>query len=92
MPKKPKTIVQQHATNFETLKRAFYEGNVALMECKVKATGEIVAALCATGRDGDDVTMTPFAVFMNGNPYEMLLPPDPDRPGHFHGESEAVGG
>jgi hypothetical protein len=84
-----KTIVQQHAPNLETLKKAFANGDVALMECKVAATGEVVAALCAVGREEDGSnTMTPFAVFLNGNPFELLMPPDPDRPGKFIGDPD----
>jgi hypothetical protein len=87
---KPKTVVQQHAKNFEAMKRAFAAGNVALMEVKVKATGEVVAAIAAVGRDGEDYAFTPFALMMNGNPFELLLPPDPDHPGKFFDEEVAA--
>jgi hypothetical protein len=80
------TIVQQHAKNFETLKRAIFAGNVGLLECKVKATGEVVAALCVVGESGEQYTFTPFALMVNGNPFEALMPPDPDRPGKFVGD------
>lgn len=81
--KAAKTIVQKHAANFETLRRAFLSGDVALMECQVKATGESVAVICATQEaEGEDTNFVPFAAFFNGNPYELLSPPDPD--GGFH--------
>jgi hypothetical protein len=79
-----KTIVQEHANNFATLKRAFAQGAVALMECQEVATGETVAVICAAVRTPDGgAEFTPFARFFNGNPYEMLRPPNPD--GGFHG-------
>lgn len=85
---KAKTVVQQHTQNFDTLKRAFAQGHVALMECKVVATGEVVATITAVTRQGTEYCFTPFAIMMNGNPYELLAPPDPDRPGKFMGESD----
>lgn len=75
MKKKKETIVQAHGQNFETLKKAFQEGNVCSMECTLKETGEKVAVICAVGFDGTEYNMTPFAMFFNGNPYEMLVPP-----------------
>lgn len=77
MPK-PNTIVTAHKSNFETLKRAFASGDVALMECQLKATGESVAVICATQPDSLEINFIPFAMFFNGNPYELLNPPDPD--------------
>jgi len=67
-----------HAENLKTLLRAAHGGNLGLLECQLKATGEKVAVLTAFGRDGTEIVMTPFAVLFNGNPYEMLNPPDPD--------------
>ena len=72
---KRKTIVQKHSANFETLQRAFNDGQVALMECEEKATGEKVAVICAYVWDGETYNFTPFARFFNGNPYELLIPP-----------------
>lgn len=72
---KNKTIVTAHKANFETLKKAFSSGNVALMECTEKITGEKVAVICAVVFDGEEYNFTPFAKFFNGNPYELLIPP-----------------
>lgn len=69
------TIVQQHKQNFETLKRAFLAGQVCLMDCTLQATGEHVAVICAVSPQGDRMEFTPFAMFFNGNPYELLNPP-----------------
>ena len=74
MPK-PRTIVTDHKKNFETLKRAFMQGDVALMDCTENATGEHVAVICAVTFDGNEYQFTPFAKFFNGNPFELLKPP-----------------
>lgn len=79
MPKKKeKTIVQKHQANFDTLTQAFKDGNVCLMECVEKETGEYVAVICAVSKDpeSNEYLMTPFAKFFNENPYEVLLPPN----------------
>jgi hypothetical protein len=70
-------------TNFETLQEAFQNGDVALMECQLAATGEPVAVVCAANRQEDgSVEFAPFAMMFPGNPYEMLNPPKPE--GGFH--------
>ena len=74
-------------TNFETLRRAFATGDVALMECQLATTGEDVAVICAVNRqDNGEFEFVPFAMFFNGNPYQLVNPPDPD--GGFVGQSE----
>lgn len=71
-----KTVVQQQSKNFQTLKQAFIDDNVCLMECTVKATGEKVAAICTHYIDEEEQhNFTPFAIFLNGNPFELLTPP-----------------
>ena len=65
-----------HKENLKTLERAFEDGSVCLMEVTLKSTGERVAAICAASRTGDDeVSFTPFAIMLNGNPCELLEPP-----------------
>jgi hypothetical protein len=64
-----------HAPNLETIKRAARGNDLALMECVLNSTGERVAVLCAVARQGGEYNFSPFAVMMNGNPYEMLTPP-----------------
>lgn len=77
-----------HKGNFETLKRAFASGDIALMEVEIVATGERVAAICAVQRDGSgEFEFVPFAVMLNGNPYELLNPPKPE--GGFVTQKEA---
>lgn len=78
------TAVRQHKPNFETLQEAFANGDVALMECQLKATDQPVAVIVAVNRDGDEFSFVPLAMMFNGNPYEQLNPPNPD--GGFHNE------
>jgi hypothetical protein len=68
-----------HKANFETLKRAFDAGDVALMECQLVATGEPVAVICAANRMADgEIEFAPFGMLFNNSPYELLNPPNPD--------------
>ena len=75
-------ISESHTHNLETLREAFDRGDVALVECQRVSDGETVVMLCAVGFDDGEYTMTPFAEMVNGNPFEMYRPPDPD--GGFH--------
>ena len=62
-----------HKDNLENLRLAFEDNAVCLMEVVLKSTGERVAALCAAVRsEAGDVSFTPFAIMLNGNPYELL--------------------
>ena len=80
-----------HKANFETLQAAFDNGDVALMECQLAATGEPVAVLCAANRLPDgEVEFAPFAMLFNGNPYELLNPPNSE--GGFFTQDEVWSG
>jgi hypothetical protein len=68
-------VCKSHAANFETLKRAFTDGQVVLLDCIERGTNEHVAVICAISTDGEQFSFTPFAKFFNGNPYELLIPP-----------------
>lgn len=70
--------VKAHTANLKTILQAAKCGNLGLVECQLRQTGEKVAVLMAFGRKGDETTLTPFAVLFNGNPYEMLNPPAPE--------------
>jgi hypothetical protein len=84
-PDKP---CKAHAKNFETLRKAFAAGDVCLMETEIVATKERVAAICAVKRhENGDTEIIPFALMMNGNPYELLNPPKPE--GGFVTQKEA---
>jgi hypothetical protein len=79
-----------HKQNFNTLRRAFRAGNVALMECQVAATGEAVAVICAANRLPDgSVEFVPMATMFPGNPYEAVNPPNPN--GGFYSQEAANG-
>lgn len=68
-----------HKKNFETLNEAFLDGNVALMECQLAATGEPVAVICAANWLADGaVEFAPFAMMFQDNPYKTVNPPNPD--------------
>lgn len=69
------TIAKGHKANFETLKRASANGDLALMECVDKATGKSVIAICAVSFDGEEYEFTPLAKMFDGNPYKELVPP-----------------
>lgn len=67
--------------NFETMKKAFANGDVCLMECFDTKEQAVVAVVCAVQRSGGDIEMVPFAKLFNDNPYEQLMPPDPTTTG-----------
>ena len=73
---KRKTVVQRHAANLKTIVRAAKAGRLALVEGRIRATGEVVAMLCAMGDAGNGETdIVPFAHLHNGNPYDVYDPP-----------------
>ena len=93
---KPATACTRVAKNFETLLRAAADGSLCLMECQRVDTGEAVAVVCAVNRrhnlvtgEVDEVAMVPFAIMLEGNPYAMLNPPNPEG-GFFDGPGEPL--
>lgn len=68
-------IPKGHRANLETIIRAAKNGDLCVMECTDKATGKPVIALCAAGRNGKEIVMSPLAKMFDGNPYEELDPP-----------------
>lgn len=67
-----------HRANFETLERAFSEGDVCLLECVDKDTGKPIPVICAVQPSGDEaapIEFVPFAKLFLGNPYEEVDPP-----------------
>ncbi len=68
--------------NFERLSEAFRNGDVALMECQVAETGRQVPVICAVNpHDDGSRSLVPFAQLFNDNPYLLINPTHPDRPG-----------
>jgi hypothetical protein len=72
-------MLQVHdRTNFSTLARAFEHGHAALVEVQRISDGATVPAICAIGFTGGIYEITPFALLIEGNPFELFNPPDPD--------------
>ncbi len=65
-------------SNFTTLVRAFEAGNVALLEVRRAADKRVVAAVCAVNLIEDEFVFTPFALMVEGNPFDLLEPPNPN--------------
>lgn len=69
-------IEKGYKTNFETLQKAFANGDVALVETKRAGTGEKVVLLCAMRANEDEtITPVPLAEMVSGNPYELYEDP-----------------
>ena len=69
-------IPEGHRNNFETLKRAFQAGDVALMECQCAATGDPAYVICMANREEDgSVDFVPVAKMFDENPYDEWIPP-----------------
>ena len=67
-----------HKQNFNTLRRAFLDGQAALMECQLAATGEAVAVICAAnGLPDGGADFVPVAMMFQDNPYTTVTPPRP---------------
>ena len=65
-----------HVANFNNLKRAAINHDLALMQCTDAKTGDAVATICMVNRDAEgNVEFAPVAKLFNSNPYEELLPP-----------------
>lgn len=68
-------ISKGHKANFETLKKAFKNKAVALMECTDAETGKPVITVCAVNIVNGEYEFIPLAKMFDGNPFEELLPP-----------------
>jgi predicted GTPase len=62
-------------TNFETLKKAFRNDDVALMECTDAKTGEYRAVICMVHKDGADYQITPVCHMPASNPFDLYVEP-----------------
>jgi hypothetical protein len=61
--------------NLMTIIQAAKADHLALMECRDKITGEIVAVVCAVNEVDGEFEMVPMARLFDRNPYEVLEPP-----------------
>lgn len=62
-------------TNFETLKRAAANGDLALVSATRKSDGAQVALVTAMSLVDGEYVMAPLAVMIEGNPYDDFEPP-----------------
>lgn len=74
-PPVPGPLQPGDKANFETLRQACDDGNLALMSAIRKSDGKQVALVCAVGWDGQMYTPTPVAVMVEGNLYELFHDP-----------------
>lgn len=76
------SITDAHKENFETIRRAFRNGDVCLLECTENKTGETVYLIAAIQHNPDgSVDMTPLAQMFKDDPYELYTPPAVDSAG-----------
>ena len=70
------SLLPGHRTNFDTLRQAAFNNDLALMDCRHRDTGEPIAVLCAANRcPRGEIEFVPLATLFNDNPYEFLVPP-----------------
>lgn len=68
--------------NFDTLSKAFRNGDCLLMECQLVSTSQPVPIVCTVNRHEDgSQTLIPFAQMFNDDPYKLINPPHPDQAG-----------
>jgi hypothetical protein len=65
--------------NFHTLEQAFRKGDIALLECRNRASGESAYAICAVNfisQSGSEseIELVPFGLMLSTDPYETLIP------------------
>jgi hypothetical protein len=70
-----------HKANFETLIAAVTNGDALLLDCQLRQSGRPAAVVCAVNVAPDEnadrqYEFVPLAMLFDGNPYELLAPPD----------------
>lgn len=69
------TLCDDDQRNLDTLAAAFANRDIALIECQVIATGEVVPVICAVNRQpGGKQQLIPFAELFRGDQFERLSP------------------
>jgi hypothetical protein len=72
----PPKLRKGDRANFQTLMRAADHGGLALVSAIRKADQQPVALVCAMQQNPDDtITPVPFAVMVEGNPFELFEDP-----------------
>jgi hypothetical protein len=69
-------IQKGYQSNLETIIKAAKNGDLALVECTDKVTGNTVIAVCAISYVDGEYIISPLAKMFDGNPYEELNPPE----------------
>lgn len=73
---KPPKLAEANRINFQTLGKAFGHGAVALVSAIRKSDKQPVALVCAMQQNEDEtITPIPFAVMIEGNPFELFEDP-----------------
>ena len=76
MPMTPPKLRKGDRSNFQTLLRAADDGALALVSAIRRADQQPVALVCAMHQNPDEtVTPVPFAVLVEGNPFELFEDP-----------------
>ena len=76
MPTTPTKLRKGDRANFQTLLRAADDGALALVSAIRKADQQPVALVCAMQQNEDEtITPVPFAVMVEGNPFELFEDP-----------------
>jgi hypothetical protein len=74
--RRPPALLPGYRENFNTLLRAAGQGDLALVSAIRKADQKPVALVCAMQcNEGDTITPVPFAVMVEGNPFELFEDP-----------------
>ena len=69
------TLCDGDQRNLNMLATAFENRDIAVIECQVIATGQIVPVICAVNRQpGSQMELVPFAELFRGDQFERLVP------------------
>jgi hypothetical protein len=73
-------FLEQFQPTFGEVIEGVIDNELVLMRCVDKLTGKDVAALCLSQRRNEtDWTVKPLAIFIEGKPFDRLIPP-PEMP------------
>jgi len=77
--KKTQKLTAGYIANFETLKKALRNGDLALVSAVRKADQKPVALICAISHVEGGVAPVPLAVMVEGDPFELFEDPTEER-------------
>jgi len=85
------TLCNDDRRNLDMLAAAFVNRDIAVIECQVIATGEVVPVICAVNRQqGRRMDLVPFAELFRGDQYDRFSPRRSDSDG-FVSQAELRG-